>query len=69
MKVLSDFVESMFFHCDGRAYWKPEHYGLLGKSFKTLTKRGNTLDGLVLESPRAKEKKKESRALLPFGGI
>ncbi len=58
MKVLSDFVESMFFHCDGRAYWKPEHYGLLGKSFKTLTKRGNTLDGLVLESPRAKEKKK-----------
>lgn len=34
MKFLSDFVESLFFHCDGRAYWKPELYGLRGDEFE-----------------------------------
>ena len=44
MKFLSDFVESLFFHCDGRAYWKPELYGLRGDEFKVRTSVGNELD-------------------------
>lgn len=56
MKFLSDFVERLFFHCDGRAYWKPELYGLRGDEFKVRTSAGNELDGMVLQP---KQKKSE----------